>query len=137
MKKVKFLSIVFFVMCVCSLSAQQTISGNLFLGEFNSVASGWGNALHFRGTAYNSDDIWMGRYAVANQKTDFRVYIGDDQDNDDRFVICNKTWNNPNVWREWFVVTNKGRVGIGGVSYPQYELEVNGTICLSLKKVDS
>lgn len=137
MKKVKLLLTVFFVLCVCSISAQQTIYQDLILGEFNSVSSGWGNKLHFRGTAYNSDDIFIGRYLVGNIKTDLRISIGDDVDNDDRFVVGNSTWTTPNVFREWFVVTNKGRVGIGGVSYPQNALEVNGTIRAKEVKVET
>lgn len=119
----------FFVLCACSINAQQTIQGNLFLGEFNSLTSGWGNLLHFRGTEYNTDDIWMGRYYVSSGKTDLRILIGDDNDNGDRFVLGNTLWNGQSyVWRDWFVVTNKGFVGIGGISYPQNALEVNGTI---------
>lgn len=137
MKKVKLLFAVLFILCVCSISAQQTIQGGLYLGDFNSVKSGWGNLLHFRGTDYNTDDIWMGRYYVAKEKTDLRILIGDDDSNDDRFVIGNTHWNVPGVWREWFVVTNKGRVGIGGVSYPDHALEVNGTIRAKEIKVET
>lgn len=138
MKKVKLLLTVFFVLCMYSVgSAQQTINNDLILGEFNSVSSGWGKRLHFRGTAYNTDDIFMGRYIVGNTKTDLRIIIGDDLDNDDRFVIGNTFWNTPNVFREWFVVTNKGNVGIGGVSYPQNALDVNGTIRAKEVKVET
>ena len=137
MKRMRLLLSVLFVLGVYSVGAQQTIQGNLYLGEFNSVTSGWGNQIHFRGTAYNTDDIWMGRYHVNNTKTDLRVFIGDDIDNDDRFVIGNTFWNNPGVWREWFVVTNKGRVGIGGVSYPENALDVNGTIRAKEVKVET
>lgn len=137
MKRMKLLLSVLFVFGVCAVSAQQTIQGDLFLGEFNSVTTGVGNRLHFRGTAYNTDDIWMGRYSVGGIKTDLRVSIGDDIDNDDRFVVGNTFWNNPGVWREWFVVTNKGRVGIGGVSYPENALEVNGTIRAKEIKVET
>lgn len=137
MKKVELLLVLFLIACVSSVKAQQVIQGNLSLGEYNSVTSGWGNKLYFKGTQFNSDDIWMGRYSVNNTNTDLRVYIGDDIDNDDRFVIGNNFWNNASVWREWFVVTNKGRVGIGGVSYPQNALEVNGTIRAKEVKVET
>lgn len=128
MRKVKLFLSMFFALCVFSISAQQTILGDLTLGESNPANLGWGKRLHLRGAAYNSDDIWLGRYSVDNTKTDLRVFIGDDNSNDDRFVIGNSYWSSPNVWKEWFVVTNKGRVGIGGISYPENALEVNGTI---------
>lgn len=120
-----------------SVSAQQTIQGSLSLGDYNSVTSGWGTKLYFKGTQLNSDELWMGRYAVSNTKTDLRVFLGDDIDNDDRFVVGNIFWNNLSVWRELFVITNKGCVGIGGISYPTRALEVNGTIFAKEVKVQS
>lgn len=137
MKKVKLLFSVLFILCVCSISAQQTIQGNLSLGEYNSVTSGWGNKLNFKGTAFNSDEIWIGRYYVAKEKTDLRIHLGDDWEGDDRFVIGNTPWNNLSSWRELFVVTNNGKVGIGGISNPQNALEVNGTIRAKEIKVET
>lgn len=138
MKKVKFLLTVFFVLCVCSISAQKVINEDLYLGENNSITSGWGKKLFFRGTDYNQyDELYMGRYYVSLGKTDLRVTIGDDSGNDDRFVVGNYFSDNVNVWRDLFVVTNKGWVGIGGVSYPQNALEVNGTIRAKEIKVET
>lgn len=136
MKKVKLLLTLLFVLCVCSISAQQTIQGNLILGEFNSVTSGWGNQLDFRGTSFETDEIYIGRYAAGSGKTDLRISLGDDWTGDDRFVIGNTHWDN-NKWHEWFVVSNSGRVGIGGVSNPQNALEVNGTIRAKEIKVET
>ncbi|MEQ3162094.1 hypothetical protein AAA214_02950 [Parabacteroides goldsteinii] len=138
MEKVKFLLTVFFVLCVCSISAQKVINEDLYLGENNSITSGWGKKLFFRGTDYNQyDELYMGRYYVSLGKTDLRVTIGDDSGNDDRFVVGNYFSDNVNVWRDLFVVTNKGWVGIGGVSYPQNALEVNGTIRAKEIKVET
>lgn len=136
MKKVKLLLTLFFVLCIGSISAQQTIQGNLILGQFNSVTSGWGNQLDFRGTSFETDEIYMGRYAMGSGKTDLRISLGDDWTGDDRFVIGNTHWDN-NKWHEWFVVSNNGRVGIGGVSNPQNALEVNGTIRAKEIKVET
>lgn len=136
MKKVKLLLTLFFVLCIGSISAQQTIQGNLILGQFNSVTSGWGNQLDFRGTSFETDEIYMGRYAMGTGKTDLRISLGDDWTGDDRFVIGNTHWDN-NKWHEWFVVSNNGRVGIGGVSNPQNALEVNGTIRAKEIKVET
>lgn len=128
MKRMKLLLSVLFVFGVCAISAQQTIQGDLSLGEYNSVTSGWGNKLYFKGTTFNSDEIFVGRYTVATNKTDLRISLGSDWDGDDRFVIGNIAWNDKSRWRELFVVTNGGRVGIAGVSNPAYALDVNGTI---------
>lgn len=134
MKKVKFLLTVFFVLCVCSINAQETIQGDLYLGSFNSNI-GWGNKLYFRGTTTADDEIYMGRYYVAANKTDLRISISDDWDGDDRFVIGNNHWDTKK-WHEWFVVSNNGKVGIG-VSNPSNALEVNGTIRAKEIKVET
>lgn len=138
MKKVKILLTMFLVLCVCSVSAQKVINEDLYLGEANSITSGWGKKLFFRGTNHNQyDEIYMGRYYVSQGKTDLRVSLADDIQNDDRFVVGNYFSDNVNVWRDLFVVTNKGWVGIGGVSYPQNALDVNGTIRAKEVKVET
>lgn len=134
MKNVKFLLTVFFALCVCSINAQQTIQGDLYLGAF-TTNTGWGNKLYFRGTTNADDDIYMSRYYVSQGKTDFRISLCDDWDGDDRFVIGNTHWDTQK-WYEWFVVANNGKVGIG-VSNPSNALDVNGTIRAKEVKVET
>jgi hypothetical protein len=97
--------------------------------------TGIGSMLYLRGTANNSDHVWLAKYVRGNDQTDLRVNIGDYK-NGDRFVVG--TQQPDNVWEEFFVASSldKGRVGIG-VSYPTCALDVNGTIRSKEVKIEA
>lgn len=92
----------------------------------------------FFGNMYNDngDAIYLARFNHDTNSSDLRINIGDDSGGDDRFVIGNIHWNSNNVWKDWFVVSNNGNVGIG-VSNPQHTLEVLGTIRATEIKVET
>ncbi|WP_029903166.1 hypothetical protein [Prevotella sp. 10(H)] len=87
--------------------------------------TGLGNRIHLRGTASNTDQLWLAKFVRGTDLTDLRINIGD-YSNGDRLVV-GTTY--PYYWREAFVVSalDNGRVGIG-VSYPTSALDVNGEI---------
>jgi len=90
---------------------------------------GYGKKLYFGEINDNTDDLWVSRYNKEHNKTDLRINIGDDNSGDDNFVIGNHPWDGQNLheFKELFVVSNNGNVGIGQ-SNPQNKLEVNGII---------
>lgn len=97
----------------------------------------FGKKIYFGyGSNDNGDALYMCRFNVAANKSDLRINIGDDREADDRFVIGNIHWNSNNTWKDWFVVNNAGRVGIG-VSNPTNALDVLGTIRATEVKVES
>lgn len=115
----------------------QTVNGKLFTkddvilqtGELESTPIGEeGKRLYFGlRHADNGDYIYVTRFNRDTNKSDLRINIGDDAGGDDRFVVGNITWNSGGVWKDWFVVTNQARVGIG-VSYPTCALDINGAV---------
>jgi len=117
----------FFFICL-GVNAQELIDKDLYLGDYTNT-TGWGKKLVFRGNAFNDATIYMGRYVDnTSSKADLRLNLGVNFAGQDRFIIGNFPYDRPTVWRDLFVVTNQGKVGIAGVSNPQYQLEVNGTI---------
>lgn len=101
-----------------------TTDGDISIGE-HVEKTGLGGKLHLRGTASNTDHLWLAKYIRSNDQTDMRVNIGD-FNNGDRFVIGTDLSSS---WGELFTVSTlgTGRVGIG-VSFPTCALDVNGTI---------
>ncbi len=108
--------------------------GNLQLGNNNDIVTGLGKKLIFSGVNENTDPIWMARYNPGNNESELRINIGDDQDDDDRFVIGKHLYGNE--WHSHFIVTNTGKVGIN-VYNPQHALEVNGTVRAKEIKIES
>lgn len=114
----------------------QTVNGTLVTkgdvilqkGELQLTPLGEeGRKLLFSLFSDNGDPIYMARFNRDTNKSDLRINIGDDAGGDDRFVVGNITWNSGGVWKDWFVVTNQARVGIG-VSYPTCALDINGAV---------
>lgn len=112
-----------------------TIANDLNIGDYNANWSGYGKKLILSGIGDGTDDIWLAKYCRENNKTDLRINIGDDNGDDDRFIIGNN-YCGDNLWHNRFVVTNSGRVGIN-VDNPTSALEVNGTIRSKEVKIEA
>ena len=82
--------------------------------------------LYFGAQFDNSDEMFIARYNVANNQSDLRVFIGDDNQGEDAFRVGNMISSSGN-WRSFISVLNNGKVGIG-VETPQNALDVNGII---------
>ncbi len=73
------------------------VSGNMRLGLINNSnnnTAGYGSKLYFSGggdwnsyDSENSDELWISRYNAANNKSELRLNLGDDQTFDDKFVV--------------------------------------------------
>lgn len=110
-----------------SVNAQdQTINGNVFVGNDIPEKFDWGYKLHFRGCDSSNDPIWMAKYTGQKERTDLRINIGDATDPADRLVVGYTEWNTKK-WYENFVISSVGKVGIR-VSNPVNALDVNGVI---------
>jgi len=134
-----------FILLIFSMGVfaqDQTINGilivnrDLYLGANATDTWGEGRRLYFRGTDASNDPIWLAKYTLENNITDLRVNIGDDVASNDRFVVGATHWQTQE-WYNNFVVTASGRVGINGVAYPAYPLEVNGTIRAQEVKIEA
>ena len=118
------------VLLSISLFSQDQTKSDIILqtGESKLTPLGQeGKRLYFGAREDNGDYIYMTRFNRDTNKSDLRVGIGDDAGGDDRFIVGNITWNSGGVWKDWFVVTNQARVGIG-VSYPTCALDINGAV---------
>ena len=82
--------------------------------------------LYFGAQFDNSDEMFIARYNVADNYSDLRVFIGDDNQGEDAFRVGNMISSSGN-WRSFISVLNNGKVGIG-VETPQNALDVNGII---------
>nr|WP_297162611.1 hypothetical protein [uncultured Dysgonomonas sp.] len=116
------------------IGSKLIINGYASMGvDIPTYTVGEGSRLYFRGVAANTDEMFIFKFNRDANKTDLRVNIGDDGDGDDRFVIGN-TFSGTTDWRNFFVVLNNGRVGIG-TEDPTEKLDVRGTISATEVKV--
>jgi hypothetical protein len=126
MKAKLFLALIIFGAGSLISNAQQIIDNDLQVGkDLPTFQTGYGKKLYLSGTHNNTDLMWIARYNRANNQTDFRFNIGDDNSGDDRFVIGNNV-SPSTTWRDLFVVSNNGKVGIG-TSNPIGTLHLNAT----------
>ncbi|GAB6012693.1 hypothetical protein [Viscerimonas tarda] len=100
-------------------------NGNYKIGEdlVSGSAWGYGKMLNFSGCEWNTDPVWMAKYAVSSDVSEFRIGLGDDDA--DRLVIGRVT-NFSNLAMYSFM-TIGDKVGIG-TDNPYYKLDVNGTL---------
>lgn len=109
------------------------VDGDARIGVINTSASaqaaGYGNRLYFSGgpatlpaSSDNTDILWMARYNESQDRTIFRVNIGDNSSNDDAFQIGSTL---SGTYTPRFHLSNGGNVGIGTTS-PSQRLEVCG-----------
>lgn len=112
-----------------------SIENNLSIGDYNNTWKGYGKKFTLSGIGDISSDMWLSKYCNDVNNTDFRVNIGNDNSDKDRFVIGNN-YKGDNLWHNRFVVTNSGKVGIN-VDNPTSALEVNGTIRAKEVKIES
>ncbi len=96
------------------------INGDVRIGLVSpantGTVPGYGNRLYFSGSgasnAFNSDNsdpLWLARYNLANDQTEFRVNIGDNVHAADKFNIGYTSGS----FNSLMVVQANGRVGIG------------------------
>jgi hypothetical protein len=117
----------------------QVVGGNVRIGEINPQNTGsfpgYGRFLYFSGgpagstwDSDNSDLLWIARYNVASDRTELRVNIGDNCE-DDAFVIGTYGSACAPAGERWdlFRVHTNGRVGIGTAT-PAYRLHVVGDV---------
>jgi hypothetical protein len=128
MKKKMYFLLISFMCCGFFTNAQdQTINGNLILGQYNST-TGRGNSIWIKGTVGDyGHPTFIERYANSSSKIDLRLGIGF-ANQGDRFVVGQNPNGNVSLWKSLFVVMDNGNVGIGGVESPTNKLDVNGTI---------
>ena len=117
----------------------QVAGGDVRIGELSSPNTGTfpgsGRMLYFSGgpapAGYNSDNsdyLWIARYNEAFDKSELRMFIGDNAATGafDKFVIGAGGQGSPLTWDK-FVVRSDGNVGIG-TTEPSQKLDVNGGI---------
>lgn len=109
-----------------SPGAKFEVNGNINVGSYNNVATGYGNRLYFAGVSSNSDHMWISKYNASSNATELRVNIGDDKQNADKLVVGCHYWNG-GEWFPTFTVQANGRVGIGTTA-PDAPLTVAGNI---------
>jgi hypothetical protein len=110
------------------VEGDQYVSGKLKMGNHNSMGYGPGIALEG-----NSDVIWMHRYNIVPDISEFRVNIGDD--GNDRFTIGHTFYQNGN-WVPSVSVTASGQMGVGTYNIPLgYRLAVSGNLIAEKVKV--
>ena len=103
----------------------QVAGGNVRIGEINPLNTGsfpgYGRYLYFSGgpagstwDSENSDLLWLARYNAASDRTELRVNIGDNCE-DDAFVVGTSGSACAPAGERWdlFRVHTNGRVGIG------------------------
>jgi len=66
------------------------INGELLVGATKNDV-GFGHRVN-RDNSGNTDPIWMGRYNIATDQTEFRMNVGDDGGSADKFVIGYNGW---------------------------------------------
>jgi hypothetical protein len=106
------------------IGEQYITDGTLYLKNSSEIFHEYKSQIYFGYPTENSDNIFIARFNIEPDKSELRVNVGDD--NNDKFVIGRKFWNEMEFTPMFTVVTN-GNVGIG-VSDPANKLEVNGTI---------
>jgi len=115
-KAILFLSVLFFSMGVYSqtvLNGDYTITGNFSLGLGTGAQgyTGEGKKLYFLGKYENTDQLWMARYNVTKDTaTELRVNLGDNV-GATKMVFGRSP---SSVWTPSTVITNDGKIGIGG-----------------------
>ena len=72
----------------------------------------------------NTDDVYFMRHNIVLDQTDLLLNIGND--NDDRFIIGRKHWNE-DFFTPQFIFKTNGKMAIG-IPDPTVSLDVNGTI---------
>jgi hypothetical protein len=101
--------------------------------DLSETFNDYGSKIHFGSLYENSDEIFISRYNIENDKSELRVNVGDDIL--DKFVVGRRLWGHTEFSPLFTVVTN-GNVGIG-VSDPVDKFEVNGTIKAKEIKVET
>jgi len=78
-------------------------------GSYNELEI---NRLHIGRAGQNTDPLWIERADVGNDRSEFRIGIGDNTGRDDSFAVgiipCPTCGGNPGVWNPLFTVRNDG-----------------------------
>jgi hypothetical protein len=109
-------------------------TGHIQLGSVDSPMNAYSKKLYFGTPGENTDDLWMARYNVADNQSELRINIGDDNIYD-KFKI-GKILYGSTEYTSLFTVVADGKIGIG-VDNPQNKLDVNGTIRAKEVKIES
>jgi hypothetical protein len=110
-------------------------TGTVSIGSDAGTVSGYGSALSLQGASSNGDALWMARYNNGDNKSEFRVNIGDDPgQNEDMFVVGTHSWNG-GTWFPHLAVQASGNVGIGTTT-PDAKLTVKGDVHTREVRVD-
>jgi hypothetical protein len=117
------------------------VNGDVRVGSItddDGSTEGYGNKLYFSGgddwpewDSDNSDDLWIARYNVSENKTELRINLGDDAEDvgvehTDKFVIGTIDAED-GLWYPRLTVESTGNVGIG-TDTPATRLDVAGVI---------
>jgi len=114
-----------------------TFNGHVRVGEYvnGSGGSGYGEALILSGApaaiGYNSDNsdpLWLARFNIAANTTEFRINVGDDPGSADKLVIGATQGGGGNftqggTWYPQVTFDMRGLVGIGNNS-PGYAIDI-------------
>lgn len=119
-----------FGLCTVSYSQEESITITTYYpapyGVYNELQT---NRLYIGTPTQNTDVLWIERADVGDDRSEFRIGIGDNTGGDDSFVIgvipCSICGGNPEVWNPLFTVRNDGNVGIGTAN-PGTGLHISG-----------
>jgi len=106
---------------VSSFAQDQTINGNVYIGQGGFESSGLSKSIIFSG---NTDACFIAQFYVAPNQTEFRINMGDDLESYDKLVV-GVTWAGDGHWYPRMVVQGDGNVGVG-TNTPQAKLDVEG-----------
>jgi hypothetical protein len=96
-----------------SPAAKLQVNGDLFVGvDDGSDTATYGSYLNFLGATQNGDPLFMRRYNISPDKSELRVNIGDDMQQEDAFNIGTNFYVD-SAWHSHLKVQANGNVGVG------------------------
>ncbi|RZM21552.1 MAG: hypothetical protein EOO88_32690 [Pedobacter sp.] len=136
MKRFFFMAMVLFA-GIGAKAQDQTINGNLSIGQDDGNPLGNGNSIFFKGVQGNSDLVSVYRFNRDVNKSDLRISMGDDYGGaGDRFVVGSHNFLD-NKFYSHMVVDGDGKVGIGTEIMGAERLAVAGLIKAREIKVEA
>ncbi len=102
-----------FGLCTVCFGQEESITITTYYpspyGSYNELQT---NRLYIGGPSQNTDPLWIERVDVGDDRSEFRIGIGDNTGGDDSFVI-GVVPDNSGVWTPIFTVRNDGYISIG------------------------